>query len=195
MSIVGSNRAASRQAQSAGVMEGHRSEGSLGAPHGGLTSSYGGFRKSFGDHENEPPPQQQTAHVPSSSSVSPVMIALHSCVKVFCTSVAPSYMLPWMRGEESHRVGSGFAALLPSGERRLFTHAQVVENCTLVQVRRAVDAQKYVARVRTRACSAPRPCRTRPARQAPHPVSAHAHLAPSQQSRRWCASASTSISP
>lgn len=156
MSIIGSNRAASRQAQSANGVDGHRSsEASLGASHGGISSSYGGFRKSFGDRENEPPPQQQMAHVPSSNSVSPVITALHSCVKVFCTAVAPSYMLPWMRGEESHRVGSGFAAQLPSGERRLFTHAQVVENCTLVQVRRAVDAQKYVARVRTPAQQLP----------------------------------------
>ena len=68
-------------------------------------------------------------------------------------------------------------ALLPSGERRLFTHAQVVENCTLVQVRRAVDAQKYVARVRTRACSAPCPSHTRPLAAGATPPHAHAHSA------------------
>ena len=62
-------------------------------------------------------------------------------------------------------MGSGFAAQLPSGERRLFTHAQVVENCTLVQVRRAVDAQKFVARVR---CLPQTVCR-RLSRECPRP--------------------------
>ena len=73
--------------------------------------------------------------------------AFAACVKVFCTSVAPCYALPWVRGEESHTTGSGFAVVLPSGERRLLTHAQVLENHWLVQVRRASGAQKYVAQV------------------------------------------------
>ena len=77
----------------------------------------------------------------------PITQALAACVKVFCTAVSPCYALPWVRGEESHTTGSGFAALLPSGERRLLVHAQVLENHTLVQVRRATEAQKYVARV------------------------------------------------
>ena len=70
-----------------------------------------------------------------------------ACVKVFCTAVAPSYALPWVRGEESHTTGSGFAAVLPSGERRILVHSQVLDNHTLVQVRRVSEAQKYVARV------------------------------------------------
>lgn len=77
----------------------------------------------------------------------PISHALAACVKVFCTAVAPCYALPWVRGEESHTTGSGFAALLPNGERRLLVHAQVLENHTLVQVRRATEAQKYVAQV------------------------------------------------
>jgi len=80
-------------------------------------------------------------------SLSDVMTAAGACVKVFCTSVAPCYTLPWLRGAESHSSGSGFAVQLPSGEQRLLTTAQVVENHTLVQVRRASQAQKYVARV------------------------------------------------
>jgi S1-C subfamily serine protease len=118
--------------QGIGGADTHRSEGSLRS-HGSSS-----FQRQY---------EQQETLGGSSSGHHPVIAALQSCVKVFCTAVAPSYMLPWMRGEESHRVGSGFAAILPSGERRLFTHAQVVENCTLVQVRRAVDAQKFVARV------------------------------------------------
>ena len=77
----------------------------------------------------------------------PISQALAACVKVFCTAVAPCYALPWVRGEESHTTGSGFAALLPNGERRLLVHAHVLENHTLVQVRRAAEAQKYVAQV------------------------------------------------
>jgi len=73
--------------------------------------------------------------------------AFAACVKVFCTSVAPCYALPWVRGEESHTTGSGFAVVLPNGDRRLLTHAQVLENHCLVQVRRASEAQKYVAQV------------------------------------------------
>ena len=130
MSIVGSNRRANPSSRpNIGGADTHRSEGSLRSQ---ASSSF---------------QRQQEALGGGSSGHHAVIAALQSCVKVFCTAVAPSYMLPWMRGEESHRVGSAFAAILPSGERRLFTHAQVVENCTLVQVRRAVDAQKFVARV------------------------------------------------
>lgn len=76
-----------------------------------------------------------------------VVQSFQACVKVYCTSVAPCYGLPWVRGEETHSTSSGFAALLPSGQRRLLVQAQVVENHTLVQVRRASHTQKYVAQV------------------------------------------------
>ena len=136
MSIVGSNRRANPSSRpNIGGADTHRSEGSL------RSQASSSFQRQYGE------PQQETLGGGGSSGYHPVIAALQSCVKVFCTAVAPSYMLPWMRGEESHRVGSAFAAILPSGERRIFTHAQVVENCTLVQVRRAVDAQKFVARV------------------------------------------------
>jgi len=62
--------------------------------------------------------------------------AFCACVKVFCASVAPCYALPWVRGEESHTTGSGFAVVLPNGDRRLLTHAAILENHCLVQVRR-----------------------------------------------------------
>ena len=61
--------------------------------------------------------------------------AFCACVKVFCASVAPCYALPWVRGEESHTTGSGFAVVLPNGDRRLLTHAAILENHCLVQVR------------------------------------------------------------
>ena len=112
-----------------------------------------------------PPMMQQTGHraesqddslnsIGSSSGYSSreeqhmaIERAFAACVKVFCTAVAPCYALPWVRGEESHTTGSGFAVLLPSGEQRLLVHAQVLENHTLVQVRRSTEAQKYVAKV------------------------------------------------
>jgi S1-C subfamily serine protease len=81
------------------------------------------------------------------SDFMPVAEAFNACVKVFCTAVAPCYALPWVRGEESHATGSGFAVLLPSGVRRLLVHAHVLENHALVQVRRVNEAQKYVAQV------------------------------------------------
>ena len=83
----------------------------------------------------------------TSSGGHSVAHSLHACIKVFCTSVAPCYALPWVRGEESHQMGSGFAVELPSGERRLIVHATAVDNHTLVQVRRLSEAQKYVATV------------------------------------------------
>ncbi len=117
-------------------------------PHGGGSSMGGSVTGSSG-------PGSSREHGPRENHVTagaqpPVMdfnTAFFACVKVFCTSVAPCYALPWVRGEESHTTGSGFAVVLPNGERRLLTHAQVLENHCLVQVRRASEAQKYVAQV------------------------------------------------
>lgn len=85
--------------------------------------------------------------LPHNAGMMPVVQAFQACVKVYCTQVAPCFGLPWVRGEESHSTSSGFAATLPSGHRRLLVQAQYVENHTLVQVRRASQAQKYVAEV------------------------------------------------
>ena len=89
---------------------------------------------------------------------------IKACVKVFVTQVTPSYSLPWARGEETRSTGSGFVVELPSLEHRnetvhpnakgaapgcrcIVTNAHVVENFSLVQVRPAGSAEKYVARV------------------------------------------------
>lgn len=89
---------------------------------------------------------------------------IKACVKVFVTQVTPSYSLPWARGEETRSTGSGFVVELPSFEltnetvhsnaagaaagcRCIVTNAHVVENFSLVQVRPAGSAKKYVARV------------------------------------------------
>eukprot|EP00966_Prymnesium_polylepis_P241529 5585439-Prymnesium_polylepis.2 len=70
----------------------------------------------------------------------PVAEAFQACVNVYCTSVAPCYALPWVRGEESHSTSSGFAALLPSGHRRLLVQVWTARPC------RACAAQSRDAR-------------------------------------------------
>ena len=89
---------------------------------------------------------------------------IKACVKVFTTSVQPSYSMPWARGEEARSTGSGFVVTLPdftpdepelhpdaiasaAGARVIVTNAHVVENHSLIQVRCAGSAEKYVARV------------------------------------------------
>ena len=93
---------------------------------------------------------------------------IKACVKVFVTQVQPSYAMPWARGEEARSTGSGFVVTLPPevdmaggppGEvhpaaraaapacRCIITNAHVVENYSLIQVRCAGSADKYVAKV------------------------------------------------
>ena len=121
-----------------GATRGHSMSSARTQSHSSNGSGGGGAASSR--HSNEDT-------VVDNGGVPPLVQALGACVKIFCTSVAPCYALPWVRGEESHATGSGFAALLPSGERRILVHAQVLENHTLVQVRRVSEAQKYVAQV------------------------------------------------
>jgi S1-C subfamily serine protease len=87
---------------------------------------------------------------------------IKACVKVFVTQVTPSYAVPWARGEEARSTGSGFVVSLPplpngeslhpnaaaaaAGARCIVTNAHVVENHSLIQVRSAGKAEKYVAR-------------------------------------------------
>ena len=93
---------------------------------------------------------------------------IKACVKVFVTQVQPSYAMPWARGEEARSTGSGFVVTMPpeidmaggpTGEldaraspaapgcRCIVTNAHVVENYSLIQVRGAGSADKYVAKV------------------------------------------------
>ena len=86
---------------------------------------------------------------------------IKACVKVFVTQVTPSYSFPWTRGEEARSTGSGFVVELPQsedevhpdaagaapGRRCIVTNAHVVESFSLVQVRPAGSAEKFVARV------------------------------------------------
>ena len=93
----------------------------------------------YGSHRDAAQPPHHQQHHDGHSyhddrDTMPISHALAACVKVFCTAVAPCYALPWVRGEESHTTGSGFAALLPNGERRLLVHAQVLEAKAEVEV-------------------------------------------------------------
>jgi len=88
---------------------------------------------------------------------------IKATVMVFVTQVTPSYSMPWSRGEEARSTGSGFAVEMPgldeglelakeaagagAGDFCILTNAHVVENFSLVQVRRAGAADKFVARV------------------------------------------------
>eukprot|EP00965_Chrysotila_dentata_P127860 4228268-Pleurochrysis_carterae.AAC.4 len=74
------------------------------------------FLAGYGEHMEQ--------HRSFGSGMPPVILATQACVKVFCTSVAPCYALPWLRGAESHSCGSGFAVELPSGAKRILTNAQ-----------------------------------------------------------------------
>jgi len=90
-------------------------------------------------------------------------LMIRATVKVFVTQVTPSYTMPWSRGEETRSTGSGFVVTLPPLDaglklhpdalaaqpagRIIVTNAHVVENHSLVQVRKAGYAEKYVARV------------------------------------------------
>jgi S1-C subfamily serine protease len=117
------------------------------APCTGSIGSIGGISTNGGiSHESICSSSHGGAYG-SGYSGSPIAQAFAACVKVYCTSVAPCYALPWVRGDESHTTGSGFAVVLPSGERALLAHAQVLENAALIQVRRGSAAQKYVAQV------------------------------------------------
>ena len=100
----------------------------------------------FSDDLRSAPPATES-HTHRYDVVDVVALAAQCCVKVTATCVAPSYSLPWLRGEEAHIAGSGFAVVLPSGARRLLTHAAVVEHATLVQVRTCAFPHKCLAEV------------------------------------------------
>ena len=133
-----------------GTSDRSHSEDSLylvGAGHGGGAGGAGSYYTNGASGSSSSYSSSGGHHHHPSSAFLDISQAFGACVKVFCNAVAPCYALPWVRGEESHTTGSGFAVQLPSGDRRILTHAAALENYTLVQVRRVSEAQKYVARV------------------------------------------------
>lgn len=67
----------------------------------------------------------------------------HSIVKIYTTYDSPNYLRPWqMRGQRS-RIGSG--SIIEG--HRILTNAHVVSDNTFIRVRRAGQADKFIATV------------------------------------------------
>lgn len=66
-------------------------------------------------------------------------------VKVYAVQSAPNLQMPWTAKPQEESTGSGFA-VLEQQEPCILTNAHVVADATYVEVRKAGDARKYVAR-------------------------------------------------
>ncbi|KAJ3669654.1 hypothetical protein LUZ60_011604 [Juncus effusus] len=72
--------------------------------------------------------------------------SLNAVVKVYCTSTAPDYSLPWQRQRQRSSTSSAFMI----GDKKLLTNAHCVERSTQVKVKKRGDDTKYVAKVLAR---------------------------------------------
>lgn len=70
---------------------------------------------------------------------------LRSVVKIYATSSAPSFILPWQRKQQSAVSGSGF--VLDRRRRLVVTNSHVVEHATFVELRKHGDAARQVGSV------------------------------------------------
>lgn len=68
-----------------------------------------------------------------------------SIVKIFTQSASYDYSVPWAAPVQQQSTGSGFL-IEDSGNRMVVTNAHVVSNATFIQVRKAGDAKKYIAK-------------------------------------------------
>jgi S1-C subfamily serine protease len=66
-----------------------------------------------------------------------------SIVKIYTTYDRPNYRRPWQMEGQRNVIGSG---CIIAG-RRILTNAHVVSDHTFIRVRRAMQAEKYVATV------------------------------------------------
>ena len=66
-----------------------------------------------------------------------------SVVKIYTVSDTFSYDNPWQRTGQSKGTGSG---CIINGER-ILTNAHVISNSTFLQVKKAGEAEKYIARI------------------------------------------------
>ena len=69
---------------------------------------------------------------------------LRSVIKIYATSSAPSFILPWQRKQQTGVSGSGF--VLDKKRRLVVTNSHVVENATFVELRKH-DAARQVGSV------------------------------------------------
>jgi S1-C subfamily serine protease len=69
-----------------------------------------------------------------------------SVVKVYATHSPVAPMLPWTSKSQEESTGSGFAIRADDGTLCLLTNAHCVADAAFVEVRKAGDARKFVAR-------------------------------------------------
>ena len=66
-------------------------------------------------------------------------------IKIFAVAAGCSPFTPWTSKTQEESTGSGFT-IMHEGEMCILTNAHVVADATYVEVRKAGDARKYVAR-------------------------------------------------
>jgi len=70
-----------------------------------------------------------------------------SVIKLFVSHCKPNYVRPWCRDAQTSSTSSAFPIRLSSGEKILVTNAHSVEHAALVQVKKHMQEQKWVAQV------------------------------------------------
>mmetsp|Transcript_17169 Transcript_17169/g.32678 ORF Transcript_17169/g.32678 Transcript_17169/m.32678 type:complete len:650 (-) Transcript_17169:142-2091(-) len=79
----------------------------------------------------------------NSEEISPLETALHSVVKVFCTSATPNFFVPWQIQPQMRSTSSGFVI----EGRRIICNAHGITDQVFIRVRKHGDATKYRAKV------------------------------------------------
>ena len=69
--------------------------------------------------------------------------SIESVVKIYVTTVSPSYLQPWSVKMQREAFGSGFCI----SNKRILTNAHVVANATSVMIRTHSSDKKYPAKV------------------------------------------------
>eukprot|EP00931_Biecheleriopsis_adriatica_P114668 TRINITY_DN90589_c0_g1_i1.p1 TRINITY_DN90589_c0_g1~~TRINITY_DN90589_c0_g1_i1.p1 ORF type:complete len:543 (-),score=56.02 TRINITY_DN90589_c0_g1_i1:442-2070(-) len=78
-----------------------------------------------------------------SEKIPPASLPMNSIVRLFVTSAKRSYTQPWVVNKEQQSTGSGFIV----DGRLILTNAHVIEDATMVEVKKQQQAQKYQAKV------------------------------------------------
>ena len=77
------------------------------------------------------------------SNISAQDIITNSVVKIYTVSSSYSYENPWQMSGQSKGTGSG---CIIEGNR-ILTNAHVISNSTFLQVKKAGESEKYIARI------------------------------------------------
>eukprot|EP00397_Hematodinium_sp_SG-2012_P012968 GEMP01013154.1.p1 GENE.GEMP01013154.1~~GEMP01013154.1.p1 ORF type:complete len:579 (+),score=113.21 GEMP01013154.1:149-1885(+) len=73
------------------------------------------------------------------------LVIMRSVVRIYTTSAARSYLLPWHVARQRDSTGTGF--IISAKERLMMTNAHVVCNHNFIQVAQQDDARKFEAKV------------------------------------------------